>query len=134
MVSLFKPMPELNESRKTLRMVACRGCGVKNFISSELAPLSTIPCTRCGYAIMMPMHLRQFELRDAIASGGMGTVYRAWDTMLEREVAVKLMKRELAEDPQALQSFGREARACASLNHTNIIHIYTFDHYERQQF
>jgi serine/threonine protein kinase len=127
-------MPELNESRKTLRMVACRGCGVKNFISSELLPLGTVPCTRCGYAIMMPMHLRQFELRDAIASGGMGTVYRAWDTMLEREVAVKLMKRDLADDAQALASFGREARACAALNHTNIIHIYTFDQFDAQQY
>src|SRR5437588_9090133 len=134
MVSLIKPMPELNESRKTLRMVACRGCGVKNFISSELPPLSTIPCTRCGYAIMMPMHLRQFELRDAIASGGMGTVYRAWDTMLEREVAVKLMRKELSEDTKVLESFYREARACAALNHTNIIHIYTFDEFEGQLY
>jgi serine/threonine-protein kinase len=46
---------------------------------------------------------------------------------LEREVAVKLMKPELADNPQALESFYREARACAALNHTNIIHIYTFD-------
>jgi len=134
MLSLSDWMAETNDSRKTLRMVTCRGCGVKNFISSELSPLSTVPCTRCGYAIMMPTHLRQFELRDAIASGGMGTVYRAWDTMLEREVAVKLMKRALADDPQALQSFAREARACAALNHTNIIHIYTFDQFEGQQF
>ena len=60
----------------------------------------------------------------------MGTVYRAWDTMLERLVAVKLMKKELLEDPKALESFYREARACARLNHTNIIHIYTFDEWE----
>ena len=83
---------------------------------------------------MMPMQLRQFELRSAIASGGMGTVYRAYDTTLQREVAVKLMKRELAEDPQALESFYREARAAAALNHTNIIHIYTFDEYEGQLY
>lgn len=76
---------------------------------------------------MMPLRLRQFELLSAIASGGMGTVYRAFDTTLERQVAVKLMKPELADDPQALESFYREARACAALNHTNIIHIYTFD-------
>lgn len=79
---------------------------------------------------MMPMQLRQFELRGVIGSGGMGSVFRAMDTMLEREVAVKLMKRELAGDHQALESFCREARACASLNHTNIIHIYTFDEWD----
>lgn len=83
---------------------------------------------------MMPMRLRQFELRALIGSGGMGTVYRAFDTTLEREVAAKLMKRELQQDPQALEAFYREARACAQLNHTNIIHIYTFDDFEGQLY
>jgi len=80
------------------------------------------------------MTLRQFELRDAIASGGMGTVYRAFDNTLEREVAVKLMKEELSADPEALDSFFSEARAAAALNHTNIIHIYTFDEHDQQRF
>jgi serine/threonine protein kinase len=79
---------------------------------------------------MMPMLLRQFELRDAIASGGMGTVYRAFDQMLGREVAVKLMKQDLVDDAHSLESFAREARAAAALNHTNIIHIYTFDEHD----
>ena len=78
------------------------------------------------------MRMRQFELREAIASGGMGTVYRAFDLMLERDVAVKLMRRELVEDAKSLESFYREARACAALNHTNIIHIYTFDEFDSQ--
>ena len=83
---------------------------------------------------MMPLQLRQFELRSLIGSGGMGNVYRAWDTTLERLVAVKLMKRELLEDAKALESFYREARACARLNHTNIVHIYTFDEAEGQTY
>jgi serine/threonine-protein kinase len=83
---------------------------------------------------MMPMRLRQFELRSVIASGGHGTVYRAFDTVLERLVAVKLMKKDLANDPLALESFYREARACAQLNHTNIIHLYTFDEFEGQMY
>ena len=83
---------------------------------------------------MMPLRLRQFELLSTIASGGMGTVYRAFDTTLERQVAVKLMKSELADDPHALESFYREARACAALNHTNIIHIYTFDESNGQRY
>lgn len=115
-------------------MVTCGGCGAKVFIPGDLQPLATTPCTKCGYAIMMPMRLRQFELRAFIASGGMGTVYRAFDLVLEREVALKVMKSELANDPQALESFYREARACASLNHTNIIHIYTFDESEKQKY
>ena len=115
-------------------MVGCGGCGAKVFIPGDLPPLTTTPCTKCGHPVMMPMRLRQFELRDAIASGGMGTVYRAFDLMLEREVAVKLMRKELAEDTRSLESFYREARACAALNHTNIIHIYTFDEFEGQLY
>ncbi len=83
---------------------------------------------------MMPMMLRQFELRSIVGSGGMGMVYRAWDTTLERMVAVKLMKKELLEDTKALEAFYREARACARLNHTNIVHLYTFDEWEGQQY
>ncbi|MEK7676763.1 MAG: serine/threonine-protein kinase [Verrucomicrobiota bacterium] len=122
------------EERKPLRMVACGGCETKIFIPGDLPALSTIPCSKCGHPVMMPMQLRQFELRSAIASGGMGTVYRAFDTTLQREVAVKLMKRELADDPASLESFYREARAAAALNHTNIIHIYTFDEFEGQRY
>lgn len=108
-------------------MVACPKCGARTFIPGSLAPLESTACTKCGGSIMMPMELRQFELRAEIASGGMGTVYRAWDNTLGREVAVKLMKQELVHDEDAVNAFAAEARACAQLNHTNIIHVYTFD-------
>jgi serine/threonine-protein kinase len=121
-------------SDKSLKMVTCPGCDAKVFIPGDLQPLSTEPCKRCGHPIMMPMQLRQFELRSKIASGGQGKVYRAWDTVLERLVAVKVMRKELEGDPAAMEAFVREARACASLNHTNIIHIYTFDEFEGQRY
>ena len=114
-------------------MVTCGWCETKVFIPSDLAPLATVPC-KCGHPIMVPMRLRQFELRSIIGSGGMGNVYRGWDMILERLVAVKLMKKELAHDQGALESFYREARACARLNHTNIIHIYTFDECDGQRY
>ncbi len=115
-------------------MVECGGCRAKIFIPADLKPFESTPCTRCGHPVLMPMQFRQFELRSIIASGGMGTVYRAWDLMLQREVAVKMLKREMAEDEEVLQSFYREARASASLNHTNIIHIYTFDEADGQPY
>jgi serine/threonine-protein kinase len=49
-------------------------------------------------------------------------------------VAVKLMRKELLNDEKALENFYREARACARLNHTNIVHIYSFDEWEGQQY
>jgi len=117
-----------------LKMVTCGWCETKVFIPGDLAPLGTVPCSKCGHPIMMPMMLRQFELRNVIASGGNGTVYRAFDTVLERLVAVKLVKKEMMSDQLAMDNFYREARACARLNHTNIIHIYTFDEYEGQAY
>src|SRR5438093_2553240 len=124
----------MNPSEKSLKMVTCSGCEAKVFIPGDLPPLATEPCKRCGYPIMMPMQLRQFELRSKIASGGHGKVYRAFDTVLERMVAVKLMRKELENDPVALESFYREARACAGLNHTNIVQIYAFDELEGQRY
>src|SRR5512133_566922 len=124
----------MSTTDKPLKMVTCPGCDAKVFIPGDLPPLSAEPCKRCGHPIMMPMQLRQFELRSKIASGGQGKVYRAFDTVLERLVAVKIMRKELEGDPVALEGFIREARACASLNHTNIIHIYTFDEFDGQRY
>jgi serine/threonine protein kinase len=124
----------MSEASKPLKMVTCPGCDAKTFIPGDLPPLASEPCKKCGHAIMMPMQLRQFELRSKIASGGMGVVYRAWDTMLERLVAVKLMKKEVLDDPKMVEAFALEARACAKLNHTNIIHIYTFDEWEGERY
>ena len=115
-------------------MVVCGNCQVKNFIPSDLPAMETIPCTRCGHPVLMPVLMRQFELRAVIASGGMGTVYRAYDLNLEREVAIKLVKPEMAADAQVMEGFYREARAGASLNHTNIIHIYNFDEVDGQPY
>lgn len=124
---------ESNKSSK-LRMITCGGCNAKLWVSGDLPPCSTMPCTKCGHPMVIPFHLRQFELRSIIGSGGMGTVYRALDRMLEREVAVKLIKKELAQDEKAVRSFMREARSIGALNHTNIIHVYTFDKHGDQLY
>jgi serine/threonine protein kinase len=118
----------------SLKMVPCGKCGKSIFIPSNLTPLSTTPCPKCGHPVMLPLKLRQFELRSVIASGGMGTVYRSYDTSLEREVAVKLMRREFTSDAALVESFAREAKACAGLNHTNIIHIYAFDEWDGEKY
>lgn len=124
----------MSASDKPLKLVTCSGCESKVFIPGDLPPLGSVPCSKCGHSIMMPMQLKHFELRSLIAKGGQGKVYRAWDNVLTRMVAIKLMRRELEDDPVALESFYREARACASLNHTNIIHIYAFDEFEGQRY
>jgi tRNA A-37 threonylcarbamoyl transferase component Bud32 len=65
----------------------------------------------------------RYRLDARIGHGGMSTVYRAFDTVLERQVAIKLMHREIASDSDQLERFRREARAVAQLNHPHIVTV-----------
>jgi eukaryotic-like serine/threonine-protein kinase len=71
-------------------------------------------------ALASKTKLGPYEILDAIGAGGMGEVYRARDTRLGREVAIKILPQHLASTPEARQRFEREARAVSSLNHPNI--------------
>jgi Tol biopolymer transport system component len=68
-----------------------------------------------------------YEIVSALGAGGMGEVYRARDTKLTREVALKVLPGPLAGDPDRLARFRREAQVLASLNHPNIAHLYGFE-------
>ncbi|HET9268097.1 MAG TPA: protein kinase [Vicinamibacterales bacterium] len=68
--------------------------------------------------------LGPYEVRSSIGAGGMGEVFRATDTRLKREVAIKVLPRALASDPARLARFQREAEVLASLNHPHIAAIY----------
>ena len=68
--------------------------------------------------------LGPYEIQSPIGAGGMGEVYRAHDTRLDRIVAIKILPASFATDPDRLQRFAQEARAAAALNHTNILSIF----------
>ena len=70
--------------------------------------------------------LGAYEIGSPIGSGGMGEVYRARDTKLNREVAIKVLPAALGGRPDALARFEREARAIAALSHSNILAIHDF--------
>lgn len=69
----------------------------------------------------------RYRLDELIATGGMGSVYRATDEHLVRPVAIKVLKRVLADDPTFLERFRREARAAALINHPNVARVYDYD-------
>jgi eukaryotic-like serine/threonine-protein kinase len=70
--------------------------------------------------------LGPYEILSPIGAGGMGEVYRARDTKLDRDVAVKVLPADLSNDPEALSRLEREARAVAQLSHPNILAIHDF--------
>ena len=72
----------------------------------------------------------RYELRDKLGQGGMGVVYRAYDTLLERVVAVKLISGTIEENPDLRERFFREARAAGQLSHRNIITIHDLGEHE----
>jgi serine/threonine protein kinase/tetratricopeptide (TPR) repeat protein len=71
--------------------------------------------------------LAVYEIQAPIGAGGMGEVYRATDTKLGRGVAVKILPTEMAQDPDRLARFHREARAVATLNHPNVVTLYSVE-------
>src|SRR5438046_5989550 len=68
--------------------------------------------------------LGSYEILAAIGAGGMGEVYRARDTKLHRDVAIKVLPELFAQDPERLARFEREARTLAALNHPHIAQVY----------
>ena len=78
--------------------------------------MSLAPGTRLG----------PYEIVAPLGAGGMGEVYRARDTRLARDVAVKVLPARLSEDADALARFEREAKAVAALSHPNILAIFDF--------
>ena len=83
----------------------------------SIAPPSSIPLSP-GTVVA-----DKFALQRVIASGGMGTVFEAWDTLIERKVALKLMHPHYATDPSMVARFRREAQAAARVQHPNIVNV-----------
>ncbi len=78
--------------------------------------------------------LGPYEIVAPVGAGGMGEVYRAKDTRLGRDVAIKVLPAEFAADPERLRRFEREARAVAALNHPNILAIHDVGTHERTPY
>jgi len=75
-----------------------------------------------------------YRINSSVGAGGMGEVYRATDTKLGRDVALKVLPADMARDADRLARFQREARAVAALNHPNVVTIYSVEHSEDLQF
>jgi len=93
--------------------------------------------TRLGpyeIALSSGTRLGPYEIQSPLGGGGMGEVYRARDTRLDRVVAIKILPSHLSDDPEAGQRFDREARAISSLSHPNICTLYDVGHQDGMNY
>ena len=102
----------------------CTACGALIDVSDE-EPFALMHCPGCGMAQRVRRTFDHFELQEVLGAGGMGTVYRALDTSLNRPVALKLLRKDYSADQEFVKQFETEAAITASINHPNVVRVYT---------
>src|SRR5881398_4110107 len=103
---------------------ACPACGMA-VDTTDAEPLARVACPRCGEKMRVERTFDHFVLLDTLGLGGMGTVYKARDTLLDRFVALKLLRKDLAGDKDHTSRLREEARVAASVNHPNVIQVFS---------
>ncbi len=122
----------LPDGRRPMK-IFCHACGQKLDLS-HLEPFSHIACPACGTDLIVPRWFDNYLLEEIAGIGGMATVYRALDLALDREVAIKVLKPDLAFSVDKSELFLHEARTAATINHHAVIPIYTCGIFENQTY
>lgn len=102
----------------------CRACGT-SIDTTDAEPLARIACPKCGEKVRVERSFNNFILVETLGVGGMGTVYKAHDTLLDRFVALKLLRKDLGGGIDQTAQLRQEARVAASVNHPNVIQVFS---------
>ena len=113
--------------------VACHACG-RAISVSGMAAFAVVQCPHCRAHLSVPGKIGEFLLLKELGKGIIGATYRAFDRHLSRQVAVKVMRRSAAAHQQQAAMFLREAKAQASLDHPNIVQIYTMSREQERPY
>src|SRR6266566_2157864 len=103
---------------------ACPACGM-GIDTTDAEPLAQVACPNCGEKTRVERTFDHFVLLETLGVGGMGTVYKARDTLLDRFVALKLLRRDLSGKSDHASRLQHEARVAASINHPNVIQVFS---------
>jgi len=101
----------------------CPGCG-KTVDTTEAEPLERIACPNCGKKVRAERSFDHFILVETLGVGGMGTVYKARDTHLDRFVALKVLRTDLGAEEDYSARLQQEARIAAAVNHPNVVQVF----------
>ena len=84
--------------------------------------------------LMNTLFAKRYQVKDNLGEGGMADVYLAYDNILKREVAIKILRGSLSKDPITLMRFQREASAISKLSHPNVVDVYDVGEYEGHHY
>jgi DNA-directed RNA polymerase subunit RPC12/RpoP len=102
----------------------CPACGA-SVDTSDAEPLAQIACPQCGEKVRVERMFDHFVVVETLGVGGMGTVYKARDTLLDRFVALKLLRRDLSSQADYTSQLQQEARIAASVSDPNVIQVFS---------
>jgi hypothetical protein len=102
----------------------CPTCGAA-VETSDAEPLAHVACPTCGEQVRVERTFDHFVVVETLAVGGMGTVYKARDTLLDRFVALKLLRRDLSSEVDHTSQLQQEARMAASVSDPNVIQVFS---------
>ncbi|MBN1865069.1 MAG: serine/threonine protein kinase, partial [Victivallales bacterium] len=135
-ISMRRPAPEKQgvslEPEKRLKIV-CYKCAQKLDLT-EMEPFSQVSCPSCHSAIIVPRWFDNYLLEEECGEGGMAKVYRGLDLALDREIAIKILNLDIANEADKSKLFLHEARTAATLNHYALLPIYTCGQFENQPY
>jgi hypothetical protein len=104
--------------------IACPACGTL-IDTTNLEPLARVACPNCDEKVRVERTFDNFVLLKTLGVGGMGTVYKARDTLLDRLVALKLLRKDFGDEIDYGARLQQEARVAASVNHPNVVQVFS---------
>jgi len=113
--------------------INCHACGSVIDLTGREG-FTHVECRHCGALSVVPLQFGNFLLLSSLGVGGIGTVYKAIDLPLNRYLALKILRKKLAENQRFVDSFSREARAAASVSHPNVAQVYSFGEREGRYY